>query len=284
MTQPLALFNRLNQLAEQQAWQYIYPVWSRRAEGLSIGINLHPNHCCNWHCIYCQVPGLQRGPSPEIDMARLQYELSACLDWLTEQLPTAAIAVSDFAQDIAFAGDGEPTTSPQFPAALACVQQLLNQKPETDRPARIRLITNGSQMHLLATQQAMHLLQQMNGEVWFKLDAGNDAEMLTVNDARLPLSLHLQRLKICSQLCRTWVQTAVMQRRVENKLATTPSLDGYIEALQPFKESIAGILLYGIARASQQDRQASIQAPDLSLLQQYAAALQARGFNVRVFA
>jgi wyosine [tRNA(Phe)-imidazoG37] synthetase (radical SAM superfamily) len=72
MTQPLALFNRLNQLAEQQAWQYIYPVWSRRAEGLSIGINLHPNHCCNWHCIYCQVPGLQRGPSPEIDMARLQ--------------------------------------------------------------------------------------------------------------------------------------------------------------------------------------------------------------------
>lgn len=284
MTQPLALFNLLRQLAEQQAWQYIYPVWSRRAQGLSIGINLHPNHCCNWHCIYCQVPGLQRGPSPEIDMARLQYELSACLDWLTEQLPAAAIAVSDFAQDIAFAGDGEPTTSPQFSAALACVQQLLKQKPETDRPARIRLITNGSQMHLLATQQAMHLLQQMDGEVWFKLDAGNDAEMLTVNDARLPLNLHLQRLKTCSQLCRTWVQTAVMQRRVENKLVTTPSLDGYIEALQPFKESIAGILLYGIARASQQDRQASIQAPDLSLLQQYAAALQARGFNLRVFA
>jgi wyosine [tRNA(Phe)-imidazoG37] synthetase (radical SAM superfamily) len=284
MTQPLALFHRLRQVAEQQDWRYIYPVWSRRAQGLSIGINLHPNHCCNWHCIYCQVPGLQRGASPEIDMPRLQDELTACLDWLTEHLPAASLTMSDYVQDIAFAGDGEPTTSPQFSAALSCVQQLLSQKPETDRPARVRLITNGSQMHLATTQQAMHVLQQMEGEVWFKLDAGNDAEMLTVNDARLPLSLHLQRLKACSQLCPTWVQTAVMQRRVENKLVTTPSLDGYIEALQPFKESIAGILLYGIARASQQDTQASIQAPDLSLLEQYAAALQAHGFNVRVFA
>lgn len=271
-------------MAAQQAWQYVYPVWSRRAQGLSIGINLHPNQCCNWHCIYCQVPGLHRGTSPVIDLDQLQQELNACLHWLSQHLHSAKRVLSEDVQDIAFAGDGEPTTSPQFPEALALVERLLSQSAQTDRPPRVRLITNGSQMHLITTQQALKVMQQMGGEVWFKLDAGNDAEMLAVNDARLPLSLHLQRLQTCSMACRTWVQTAVMQRRIADQLVTTPALAGYVQALLPLKENIEGILLYGIARPSQQDMLASIQAPDIRLLQQYADALRTQGFNVRLFA
>jgi len=164
------------------------------------------------------------------------------------------------------------------------VERLLSQTSPTDRPAWVRLITNGSQMHLTTTQQALKVLQQMGGEVWFKLDAGNDPEMLAVNDARLPLSLHLQRLQACSMACRTWVQTAVMQRRIADQLVTTPALAGYVQALLPLKENIEGILLYGIARPSQQDTLASIQAPDIRLLQQYAEALRTQGFNVRLFA
>ena len=33
--------------------RYIYPVVSRRAGGVSIGINLNVNNACNWACIYC---------------------------------------------------------------------------------------------------------------------------------------------------------------------------------------------------------------------------------------
>ena len=40
---------------------YVYPVVSRRAGGVSVGINLSPNNACNWRCVYCQVPNLQRG-------------------------------------------------------------------------------------------------------------------------------------------------------------------------------------------------------------------------------
>ncbi|MEZ0245224.1 MAG: radical SAM protein, partial [Methylophilaceae bacterium] len=43
---------------------YVYPVVSRRARGVSIGINLNPNNACNWRCIYCQVPNLTRGAAP----------------------------------------------------------------------------------------------------------------------------------------------------------------------------------------------------------------------------
>jgi len=54
---------------------YVYPVVSRRAGGVSIGVNLNPNNACNWRCAYCQVPGLARGKSPAIDLDRLEAEL-----------------------------------------------------------------------------------------------------------------------------------------------------------------------------------------------------------------
>ena len=37
---------------------YIYPVLSRRAGGISVGINLNINRKCNWACVYCQVSEL----------------------------------------------------------------------------------------------------------------------------------------------------------------------------------------------------------------------------------
>ena len=50
---------------------YVYPVVSRRAGGVSVGINLNPNNACNWRCVYCQVPGLTFGKGPQVDLTRL---------------------------------------------------------------------------------------------------------------------------------------------------------------------------------------------------------------------
>ena len=60
--------------------KYIYPVISRRAGGLSIGINFNTNNACNWRCVYCQVPGLVRGAAPEADLGLLENELKFFLD------------------------------------------------------------------------------------------------------------------------------------------------------------------------------------------------------------
>ena len=54
---------------------YVYPVVSRRAGGVSVGINLNPNNACNWRCVYCQVPHLVRGAAPPIDEDQLEAEL-----------------------------------------------------------------------------------------------------------------------------------------------------------------------------------------------------------------
>ncbi len=54
---------------------YIYPVLSRRAGGISVGINFNVNNACNWRCVYCQVPGLSVGSAPDIDLLKLREEL-----------------------------------------------------------------------------------------------------------------------------------------------------------------------------------------------------------------
>ena len=54
---------------------YVYPVISRRAGGVSVGINLNTNNACNWACVYCQVENLTRGGPPPIDLDRLESEL-----------------------------------------------------------------------------------------------------------------------------------------------------------------------------------------------------------------
>jgi len=86
---------------------------------------------------------------------------------------------------------------------MQLLSEILNQRHPKDSPERIRLITNGSQLPYTETQQAIKFLHTMGGEVWFKLDAGNDVEMREVNDSHLPLALHLQRLATCCELCMT---------------------------------------------------------------------------------
>ncbi|MBL8999447.1 MAG: radical SAM protein, partial [Gemmatimonadetes bacterium] len=105
---------------------YVYPVVSRRADGVSVGINLNPNNACNWHCAYCQVPDLVRGRAPAIDLARLEAELRGFLadlihgSWMERHVPEGARVI----RDIAFSGNGEATTAEVFPEAVALVLRL----------------------------------------------------------------------------------------------------------------------------------------------------------------
>src|SRR5438445_7057764 len=98
---------------------YIYPVVSRRAGGVSIGINLNPNNACNWQCVYCQVPDLIRGGPPPIDLDQLRQELNQLLDdvesgrFMQERVPVDARTL----QDVAFSGNGEPTMAAEFSEA-----------------------------------------------------------------------------------------------------------------------------------------------------------------------
>ena len=66
---------------ELGSFRYVYPVLSRRARGVSVGINLNPDKGCNFDCLYCQVDRTGERPKPGVDLAELEVELRSLLSW-----------------------------------------------------------------------------------------------------------------------------------------------------------------------------------------------------------
>lgn len=64
-----------------EANRFVYPVLSRRAGGLSIGVNLNPDKICNFDCIYCQVNRSVQAETRFVSIEGLLQELDAMLDW-----------------------------------------------------------------------------------------------------------------------------------------------------------------------------------------------------------
>ena len=62
MSDPVASRNPLFESHPRsfEANRYVYPVLSRRAGGISIGVNLNADKICNFHCVYCQVDRASR--------------------------------------------------------------------------------------------------------------------------------------------------------------------------------------------------------------------------------
>lgn len=95
---------------------YVYLVVSRPAGGVSLGINLNVNNACSWRCVYCQVPDLACGEPLAVDVGLLEIELRALLssivtgEFLARRAPPKALRLVD----LAFSGNGEPTSSADF--------------------------------------------------------------------------------------------------------------------------------------------------------------------------
>ena len=122
--------------------RYVYPVVSRRAGGVSIGINLNVNNACNWACIYCQVPDLIRGGPPAVDLLLLKSEFESLLDEVLTGDFLERRVESDMRRlaDVAFSGNGEPTSSDQFSDAVSLIIAVLRQRGLAARKSRSRTI------------------------------------------------------------------------------------------------------------------------------------------------
>ena len=261
---------------------YVYPVLSRRAGGVSIGINLNPNNACNWHCAYCQVPNLVRGKAPPIDLRRLEAELSAFLqalatgDYLERHVPEGLRVV----RDIAFSGNGEPTSAVEFPEVVALVRRMRDEYgfgPEVP----LRLITNGSLMTQARVREAVQALGAAGGEVWFKVDAGTQASIERINGVALDPGAVARNLAACATWCPTWVQTCMF--RWDGFAPTEDDIEAYLGVLTAAGvERLAGVLLYGIARPSMQPEASRLSPLTADELEAIAAKVRKKGLTVRV--
>jgi hypothetical protein len=265
--------------------RYVYPVISRRAGGVSVGINLNTNNACNWRCIYCQVPDLKLGSAPPVDLPLLEKELRGFLhellhgDFMQTRVPEGARRIND----IALSGNGEPTSAAEF---AQVIELIANLKRELALPEHIKLvlITNGSQLHRDNVQQGLRRMAQLNGEVWFKLDRASEQGMARTNDTRSTLDKVRSNLTAAIACCpNTWLQTCWFA--LDGDAPDQQDEDDYLDFLSALlRQGIQpqGVLLYGIARPSMQAEAPRLSALPLAQMEAFAQRIRGLGLAVKV--
>lgn len=151
----------------------VYPVISRRARGLSLGINLFPDRkVCSYDCPYCEVAPFSY-PDARLTAGDIERALSLFFakDWLLYE--------KDYSlKDISISGSGEPTLSPHLEEALRAAKTLLGEESVRNQGLAmvpIVLITNSTGF---LKQEVADLLIDFSAEarlqIWAKLDGGTE--------------------------------------------------------------------------------------------------------------
>jgi len=263
---------------------YVYPVVSRRAAGVSVGVNLNPNSACNWACVYCQVPGLKRGTAPDIDLVRLEAELRAMLtrilhgDFMQTRVPAGARRLND----IALSGNGEPTSARVFPQVVELIGRVM---ADFDLIGRIKLvlITNGSLIDRPRVQAGLREMATLNGEVWFKFDSATSSGMRSINQTRISPDKQFERLGIAAQLCPTWLQTCVFA--LDGAPPSEIEQSAYLAVVTRVVQQqipVQGVLLYGLARPSMQPQAGRLSPLPAEWLDGFSGKIRAAGLPVKV--
>lgn len=261
---------------------YVYPVVSRRAGGVSVGINLNPNNACNWRCIYCQVPNLGRGAAPPIDLALLESELRGFIvellqgDFMRKNVPEGSRKIAD----VAFSGNGEPTSAQEFPESVELAGRVLRDAG-LDGRVKIRVITNGSLLGRGRVQQGLRSLGELGGEAWFKVDAGTAEGFRRINNAAISPESVMRNLRRCMNLCPTWVQTCVFA--LDGEGPAESELLAYLDLLgRAGRAGLAGVHLYGLARPSMQPEAGQLSSLPQDRLDEIAVRVRGLGLSVHV--
>ncbi len=148
----------------------VYPVYSRRSGGLSIGINFFPNKkVCSFDCPYCEVFPFAND---------IHFTVEAMRKELIHAIHSAEYH-SITVQDICLSGNGEPTMSPHFIKALAAVRKT---RDKTVPEANVVVITNGTGLLNDDMFAALRTEARERGvKVWMKLDAGTESWFRLIN-------------------------------------------------------------------------------------------------------
>lgn len=278
MTQKLTINNHDRDVA---GLHYIYPVLSRRAGGLSIGINLNTNNACNWRCVYCQVPGLIRGKAPKVDLIRLERELYYFFDLIASGEFNKQFELTDSidcVKDISISGNGEPTSIDNLKDVIELVGYVSNRYKFLSA-SQFVLITNGSLMYLPRVQSALRVFNQFHGQVWFKLDSATIEGRKIINSIHMSTEKLMNNLKISQALCDTSLQTCFIN--YAQMINEHSEESAYLELLRKIKREgiqLKKVMLYTLARASCQPEAEQITKKDEERLNWMAKQLKELGY------
>lgn len=235
---------------------YVYPVISRRAGGISIGINLNLDKACTFDCPYCQVDRSQPSSRKPIDPDAISAELEAMIRVYRENglvdFPHFGDVPADKRQlrDLCLSGDGESTMVPEFAEVCLRLQQI--QSSHSDLNLKLVLISNATLLHQSGVQQGLTHLCAHRGEVWGKLDAGTEAWFQKVNISRYHLNAIEQNLLLTVQNHPLRIQTMLCS--LSGEAPSLEELNQYAQRVARIRHTqphhFLSVQLYSVVRST----------------------------------
>lgn len=233
--------------------RFVYPVLSRRSGGISVGVNLNPDKVCNFDCIYCQVDRRSEATTRFVEFEQLFSELEAMLRWVSsgeifthpqfQSVPEPLRRLND----MAFSGDGEPTTYRNFDAIMERAAEL-KQRLGLES-VKMVLITNATMFHRPAVERGLAILDRNQGEIWAKLDAGTEEYYKRIDRTSIPFQRVLDNLALAARARPIVIQSLFM--KVNGVGPTDVEIDQYVGRLNEIVRAggqIGRVQIYTIAR------------------------------------
>jgi wyosine [tRNA(Phe)-imidazoG37] synthetase (radical SAM superfamily) len=251
--------------------RFVYPVLSRRSRGISIGVNLNPDKVCNFDCIYCQVDRRSEAETRFVEMDRLLVELDGMLEFVSSGAiwsdPKFADVPAELRRlnDIAFSGDGEPTTFRNLDEIVARVADLKRARGLDD--VKLVLITNASMFHRAAVERALAILDANNGEIWAKLEAGTDEYYQLIERTKIPFRQVLDNITRAATLRPIVIQSLFM--RVNGDPPSAAEIGEFINRLNEVTAAggrIKLVQIYTVARRPAEDFVAPLTSDEVDAL------------------
>jgi wyosine [tRNA(Phe)-imidazoG37] synthetase (radical SAM superfamily) len=170
--------------------------------------------------------------------------------------------------DIAFSGDGEPTTYKNF-------DDIIDRCAEIKREAELRigsqqseirgstelaevnpkskikmvLITNASMFHRPHVQRGLEILDENNGEIWAKLEAGTEAYYQLIERTPIPFRQILDNITAAARVRPLVIQALFM--RVHSQPPPQAELEAFCDRLNEITAAggqLKLVQIYTIAR------------------------------------
>lgn len=241
-----------------QANRFVYPVLSRRSGGISLGVNLNPDKVCNFDCIYCQVDRTRQSETRFVETEALVAELEAMLHEIvsgklyeTPEFAGTPVALRRL-NDIAFSGDGEPTTYRNFDQIMAdCA--AVKDRLGLDQ-VKMVLITNASMLHRPHVRRGLEILDAHQGEIWAKLEAGTEAYYDLVERTPIPFRQILDNITEASRARPLVIQSLFM--RIQGQAPPPAELEAFCDRLNEIAAAggqLKPIQIYTVARRPAED-------------------------------
>jgi len=216
------------------------PVKSRRL-GVSLGINLLPasRKVCNFNCIYCEC-GWTFDTSKEKGSLPKRDEIFKALDQKLSEMKVK----NNHPDVITFAGNGEPTLHPDFPAIVDdCIDLRNKYFPDT----KIAVLSNSTTITIPSIREALLKVDQNI----LKLDSGFDLTVRVHNQPKINVRVAELIDNLKSFNGQLIIQTLFLRGSFNGQVIDNTTPDEIItwlkaiEMIQPYE-----VMIYTISRGT----------------------------------